>query len=191
MTMEPDPRLETGRLLLRRPVPDDGDAFAELLADPEVMRFIGGETVAREGVQAALERWLRRWDVNGFGPFAVERRADRQVIGRVGLIVWDRRTWVESSLAEAGDHARPELGWVFARAHWGQGYATEAAGALRTWARREQGIRWLISLIHPANIRSRRVAERLGATPGRTVKLFDSSPAVVWLHPGQQNRPDS
>jgi RimJ/RimL family protein N-acetyltransferase len=69
------------------------------------------------------------------------------------------------------------------RAHWGRGYATEAALATRTWAREELGIGRLISLIAPANVRSQRVAERLGCTPGETVTPFDTGAAVVWEHP--------
>jgi RimJ/RimL family protein N-acetyltransferase len=88
-----------------------------------------------------------------------------------------------STFAEAGNHAQPELGWALVRACWGNGYATEAARAVREWSRRERGIGRLISLIAPGNVRSQRVAERLGAQPGETVELFDSGPAVVWVHP--------
>ena len=99
------------------------------------------------------------------------------------MLVWDTRAWTQSTIAAAGDHAQPELGWALARAHWGAGYATEAAHAVRAWAREERHIRQLISLISPENVASQRVAERLGATPTDTVTLFDSGAAVVWVHP--------
>jgi RimJ/RimL family protein N-acetyltransferase len=175
--------LETRRLLLRVPRLDDAEAFAELLADPEVMRYLGGETVPLEGVPSVMQKWLDRWDANGFGPFALERRDDGRVIGRAGVIVWDTRNWRNTTLAEAGAHAQPELGWAVARSYWGNGYATEAARAVREWARLERGVRRLISLIHPENARSQRVAERLGAVPTEMVTLFASSPALVWVHP--------
>jgi len=175
--------IETERLRLRVPRPDDADAFAELLGDPEVMQFLGGETVPRADVPAVIEKWLGRWQANGFGPFVIERRDDGVIVGRAGLIVWDTRDWRNTTLADAGDFAQPELGWALARASWGKGYATEAAGAVREWARRERGIGRLISLINPANVRSALVAERLGAMPRETVELFDSGPAVLWLHP--------
>jgi RimJ/RimL family protein N-acetyltransferase len=76
-----------------------------------------------------------------------------------------------------------EIGWALVRAHWGRGYATEAARAVRDWARAERGYDRLISLIDPANVASQRVAERLGARPTETVQLFDSGDAVVWVHP--------
>jgi RimJ/RimL family protein N-acetyltransferase len=177
------PRIETARLVLRVPRLDDANAFADYLADPEVMRFLGGETVPRDEVASVLGRWLGRWQANGVGPFAIERRDDGRVIGRAGIIVWDTGDWRNSTWADAGDDAQPELGWALGRAHWGFGYATEAALAVREWARRERGVGRLISLINPDNVRSQRVAERLGATRAETITLFDSGPAVVWVHP--------
>ena len=177
------PRLETERLVLRMPRLEDADGAAELLTDPDVMRHLGGETVPRENVPAVLRRWLERWEANGFGHFVIERREDKRFLGRVGMIVWDTREWRHVTLAEAGEHAQPELGWALARADWGKGYATEAAAAVRAWARRERGIGRLISLINPKNTRSQQVAVRLGAQPAETVALFDSGPAIVWVHP--------
>ena len=103
--------------------------------------------------------------------------------GRTGMLVWDARTWKHTTFADAGEHAQPELGWALAREHWGQGYATEAASAVREWAYYERGLGRLVSLIAPANVRSERLAERLGCTRGETVDLWDTGPAVVWEHP--------
>jgi RimJ/RimL family protein N-acetyltransferase len=175
-------KIETERLVLRVPRLDDADAAFEFLADPEVMRYLGGETVPRANVPAVIEKWLGRWEANGFGPFMIERREDGAFVGRAGLIVWDTRDWRNTTLADAGEYAQPELGWALAREHWGHGYATEAARAVREWARQERGIGRLISLIHPENVRSQRVAGRLGARAAGTVTLLDSGPAVVWVH---------
>ncbi len=175
-------RLETERLLLRPPVPTDAPAAAELLADPDVMRFLGGETVPPEHTAAVVEKWQERWRQNGMGPFIVERR-DGRFVGRCGILVWDARRWTHTTLEEAGRYAQPELGWALVRAQWGNGYATEAARAVRAWARKDRGIDRLISLIARDNIASQHVAQRLGASPAETVKLFDSGDAVVWVHP--------
>jgi RimJ/RimL family protein N-acetyltransferase len=174
--------IETERLLLRMPRLDDAEGAAESLTDPEVMRFLGGQTVPREAVPAVIQKWLVRWNENGFGHFAIERREDGRFLGRVGCIVWDTREWTHVTLREAGEHGQVELGWALARFAWGHGYAFEAAVAARAWMR-ERGFERLISLIHPDNVRSQRLAERLGATPGETVTLFDSGPAVAWVHP--------
>ena len=61
--------------------------------------------------------------------------------------------------------------------------SAEAVLAVREWAYAERGIERLVSLIAPANVRSQRLAERLGATPGETVELFDGGPHVAWEHP--------
>ena len=174
--------IETERLTLRMPVPEDADAAAELLGDPEVMRFLGGHVVPREDVPAVIGKWLGRWTANRMGPFMLERRADGRFVGRCGILVWDTRDWRISTLTEAGEFAQPEIGWALARAHWGQGYATEAARAVATWARAEREARSLVSVIAPANIASQRVAERLGARPGETVTLADTGEAVIWQY---------
>ena len=175
--------IETERLTLRVPVPEDADAAAELLGDPEVMRFLGGQVVPREDVSAVIEKWLGRWTANRMGPFMLERRDDGRFVGRCGILVWDARDWRISTLAGAGEFAQLEIGWALVRAHWGRGYATEAARAVATWARAERGARSLVSVIAPGNIASRRVAERLGAQPGATITLADSGDAVVWTYP--------
>jgi len=175
--------LRTDRLDLRLPTLDDVEAAGAVLGDERVRVFLGGGVVPREHWRGALERWIDRWELNDMGPFVIERREDGAFIGRVGLIVWDTRTWTDSTFADAGEFAQPELGWALAHAHWGNGYATEAARAVRDWVRAERGVTRLISVIAPANVASQRVAERLGATPTETIQLYDTGDAVVWVHP--------
>jgi RimJ/RimL family protein N-acetyltransferase len=177
------PRIETERLLLRLPRLDDADAAAEYLADPEVMRYLGGQVVPRADAPAVVQKWIDRWEATGVGQFVIERCDDGRVLGRVGLLVWDTRDWSHATFSYRDENAQPELGWVLARDHWGHGYATEAAVAAREWSRRECGIARLISLIEPANVRSQRVAERLGASRGESVMLSDAGRADVWAHP--------
>ena len=176
--------IETERLLLRKPRLEDARAALALITDPVAMEFIGGvHPDASADPDFVVRRWLERWDDNGCGPFSIVRREGGSWLGRTGLLVWDVRTWTHTSFASAGKFAQPELGWALAREHWGQGYATEAVLAVRGWAYVERGFERLVSLIAPANVRSGRLAERLGATPGETVELFDNGPHVVWEHP--------
>jgi RimJ/RimL family protein N-acetyltransferase len=81
----------------------------------------------------------------------VERRADREPLGRLGL--WYPETWPDV-----------EIGWRFYRAAWGQGYATEAARAALGWIWTTQPFDHLISLIVAGNTPSQRLAQRLGHT---------------------------
>jgi RimJ/RimL family protein N-acetyltransferase len=171
--------LETERLVLRKPRLDDVADVLAFVEDEEVMRWLGGTTGDRAATVATIERWLAQWEQNGIGHFSVEHEG--HVIGRVGFLVWDADGWKVSSYADAAEPVT-ELGWAIAREHWGHGYATEAAQALRTWAYDDVGLEHLISLIAPNNHRSMRVAEKLGATRGETMAL-DGKPIVVWQHP--------
>ena len=76
--------------MLRKPRPEDVDDMLDFVGDDEVMRWIGGEAGGRETAIRQVEKWIARWDANGVGPFAVVHEG--RVIGRVGLLVWDRRS---------------------------------------------------------------------------------------------------
>jgi RimJ/RimL family protein N-acetyltransferase len=157
--------IETERLLLRLPRIVDASGLLEAFADPEAMRYIGdGSTTDLAGAEEAVDRWLERWDAWGIGMFVVERAEDARVLGRAGFLRWDPETW------EIGG-SETELGWGLAREHWGHGYATEAALALRDWALGERGLTRLISLIQHENLRSVRVAEKLGERYERDVEV--------------------
>jgi len=176
--------IQTERLLLRKPALEDAQGALALITDPVAMAFLGGvHPDAASDPEFVVRRWLERWDGNDCGPFSVVRLEDDRWLGRTGLLVWDVRTWTHTTFADAGEFAQPELGWALAREHWGRGYATEAAFAVREWAYAERGFQRLISLIDGANRRSQRVAERLGAKPGKTIELFDNGPHLVWEHP--------
>lgn len=172
--------IETERLLLRLPRLEDVDAYARAFADRETMRYLGdGSTATREQVERGIGFWLDRWEVNGVGLFSVESRETGQLVGRVGFLVWDTASWDTSSFAEAGERAEVELGWTMFREHWGHGYATEAALALRDWGIAERGLTRLISLIRHGNDRSVRVAEKIGETyEGEIVMMGE--PAMLY-----------
>lgn len=178
--------LYTDRLCLRTPTPQDAEALYDLFADPEVMQGLGKDPVsAVEEVRAVIEGMLDGWRTDGLGAFILETtETDRLVVGQAGLMIFDTRGWTPSTWANAGSHAQPELGWALIRGHWGHGYATEAAAAIRGWAREARSIDRLVSLISADNVRSQRVAERLGAVPTESVTpLHAGRKTVVWRHP--------
>lgn len=157
--------IETERLLLRLPRAGDAPGLLEAFADPEAMRFIGdGSTTDLAGAEQAVARWLERWDAWGIGMWVIERQEDGHVLGRAGFLRWNPETW------EIGG-SETEIGWGLAREHWGRGYATEAALALRDWAFDERRLARLISLIQPDNQPSIRVAEKLGEQYERDVEV--------------------
>src|SRR5207247_5351931 len=119
------------------------------------------------------------------GPFILETAAtNRQVVGQAGLMIFDTRGWTPSTWANAGTHGQAELGWALIRAHWGHGYATEAASAIRQWAHECRSIERLVSLISAGNVRSQPGAERRGAIPTETATPVDSGRHTRrWDHP--------
>jgi RimJ/RimL family protein N-acetyltransferase len=177
--------LYTERLFLRTPAPRDADALYDLFTDSDVMHGLNKEPVsAPHEARAIIQEWIAAWRTDGLGPFIIETAVTKpQVVGQAGLMIFDTRGWTPSTWANAGSHRQPELGWALMQAHWGHGYATEAAAAIRDWAYESRSIDLLVSLISPNNVRSQRVAERLGATPTETVTpAHTKKKTVVWRH---------
>jgi RimJ/RimL family protein N-acetyltransferase len=146
--------LKTERLLLRAFRPDDWPDVHAYGSDPEVVRFMdwGPNTIEesrhhtnRAAATGAVTPQLRF-------PYAVERTADRRVIGSVELSM--------TSL----DHRRAEMGYVLASGAWGQGYATEAAAALVAYGFGPLDLHRIAATCDPDNIGSARVLEKLGMT---------------------------
>jgi RimJ/RimL family protein N-acetyltransferase len=178
--------IETERLLLRLPEPEDADGVARFMADPEVMRYIGaGQTGTYDDAVERIELHRRKWERDGFGLFSVLRRDTGEFIGRVGLLAWDPVLWEPGTRHGIGNDAEIELGWTLDRTAWGHGYATEAAIAARDWALREVRPRRLISLIHPDNVRSIRVAERIGSGYERDIFTARGVIAQLWSLPSR------
>lgn len=161
-------RLRTERLVLRRPRSEDAAAFTPHWQDAEAVEYVGG-TKTRGEVDTMVERLIRHWDWYGIGEFTVERREDGEILGRVGLQLWDPGDWTNGKRARLEGDVETELGWKLGREHWGRGYATEAAAAVRDWALGELGLTRLISLIAFENAASVRVAEKIGETFERDV----------------------
>ena len=133
--------------------------------------------------RAVIEGGIDGWLTDGVGPFVLETAAAGRVVGWAGVMIFDTRGWIPSTWAAAGRHAQPELGWALLRTQWGLGYATEASAAIRDWAYEAHPVDVLVSLISPDNVRSQRVAARIGAVPTERVAPVDSGKeAVVWRH---------
>jgi RimJ/RimL family protein N-acetyltransferase len=157
--------LRTQRLVLRRWREDDAPAMAAINRDPEVARHLN-RPVDDAAVAAFFDQMVGHWDAHGFGPWALESSepgAQRRFLGFAGL------AYIPPYLAAATGRG-PELGWRLARDAWGRGLATEAARAARDDAFDRLELPELISIIHPDNQRSQRVATKLGMTRDRQVE---------------------
>jgi RimJ/RimL family protein N-acetyltransferase len=141
--------LETDRLILRMWRPSDFDAYAAMCADPEVMRYLGGNIFDKAQAWRHMAFLVGHWELLGYGHWAVEEKATGDFVGRIGFMNPDG--WPGF-----------EIGWTLRRQSWGRGYATEAAKRALTYGFDELDKDHVISLIHPDNRGSKRVAERLG-----------------------------
>jgi RimJ/RimL family protein N-acetyltransferase len=147
--------LETPRLRLRQPDTADAEAFMDIFWDPEVVanqqvtltEAPGDLELARRKTGALVDHWASR----GYGLWTVIEKGGDRIIGCVGLQKWDG--WPDV-----------ELAWVLHRSRWGQGLATEAARAALDWAWSETGTDHVISLINAGDLRSMRVAIKVGET---------------------------
>jgi RimJ/RimL family protein N-acetyltransferase len=146
--------LKTDRLLLRRWRESDRLPFQAMNADPRVMEFMPSLLAPAES-DALITRIESHFARHGLGLFAAERLDDATFAGFIGL-----------SVPAFDAHFMPavEIGWRLAFDFWGQGLATEGARAVAHYAFDEVGLDSIVSFTVPANMRSRRVMERIGMT---------------------------
>lgn len=132
-------------------LPADLEALWEIFTDPKVMASFNSPPFTRNQMNGWLDRNLAHQEQYGYGLFSVILKHSRELIGNCGL----------ENMELAGGRTT-ELGYDFRSDHWRQGYATEAAAAVRDYAFRDLGLPNLISLIRVGNQASRRVAEKIG-----------------------------
>lgn len=147
--------IETDRLVLRPPQDRDRDAIAEMNADPRVGEWLAS-VLTRAESDALVDRILAYIAEHGFGFWAVERKADRAVIGLAGLLTMDESLPPGPAL---------EAAWRLAPSAWGSGYASEAASAAVAWGFAHRDAPEIIAITAQSNLRSQAVMRRIGMTP--------------------------
>ncbi len=161
--MDRDFALETDRLILRPFRERDLAVYAEINADPAVVEFLGGVPLSRAESDGQANGANQCFAVRRFGKIAVERRGDGAFLGMCGLSV---ESWFPDDL---------EIGWRLARAHWGYGYATEAASAWLAYGFESLGAPRIVSVADALNIRSIAVMRRIGMNFDHALRLSDES----------------
>jgi RimJ/RimL family protein N-acetyltransferase len=144
-------QLETERLILRPMLETDFDALLRIFTDPKVMAAFNHPPFTGEQMRRWLQRNLDHQNQYGYGLFSVILKSTGELIGDCGLEQMD-------------DQGAAELGYDFRSDFWNQGYASEAATAVRDYAFSVLGLPKLISLIRVGNLASKRVAEKVGMT---------------------------
>lgn len=146
--------LETNRLIFRHLVMDDLDELLALYSDPEIRKYFPDGVKNYEDTKEELE-----WFMNGhpdhpeLGLWATVYKETGKFIGRCGLLPWEINNKLEI-----------EVAYLLDRNFWHQGLATEAAKGILTYAFNNLYLHRIICLMHPDNIASQKVAERIGMT---------------------------
>ncbi len=163
------PTIQTDRLILRLPGIDDFEGFAQMHADEEATRHIGGVLTRAEAWRKFLQM-PGAWAVQGFAMFSVIDRNSGEWLGQLGP--WQPEGWPGT-----------EIGWAFKRSAWGRGYATEAAVAAIDWTFANLGWSEVIHSISPDNRASQALAQRLGSSnrgPGGLPYPYDKVAIDIW-----------
>jgi RimJ/RimL family protein N-acetyltransferase len=161
------PPVETERLLLRAWSETDVEPYARMLADLQVMHYMGFGLAAtakhlaaaampreaRKQARRAIAFYTSHWAEHGLGHWAVEERASGLLIGRIGLF---------RHLDWTADSSNVEVGWLLARSAWDRGFATEGGTASLAFAFERLRVERVVSITRPGNVRSERVMQRLG-----------------------------
>src|SRR6185369_3079349 len=146
--------LRTERLRLRRWREEDRAPFAAMNADPRVMEHFPA-LLSRDESDALVARIEAHLAQHGFAQWAVEIPGVTPFAGFVGLSI---------PRFEATFTPCVEIGWRLAADYWGQGFATEGAKAALEFGFKQLGLAEILSFTVPANLRSRRVMEKIGMT---------------------------
>ena len=147
--MQPPETLATSRLRLRPPQLEDAQAiFAGYAQDRAVTKYLTWRPHRDiDETRAFLQSCLAGWQDASAFPWAIIRTVDGQLLGMVELRV---------------DGHRVDLGYVLARRAWGQGYMTEAVGALMEWVWQQPGVYRVWAVCDIENQASARVLEKVG-----------------------------
>jgi ribosomal-protein-alanine N-acetyltransferase len=160
-------QLKTDRLILRSFREEDVDAMAQLFANPDFMRFSLGAFTERKQTIAFIEK-VMDWDRSGIpSQFAVVPSGENAIVGYCGFY---------HHVEVAGE---VEIGYRLHPDYWNRGLMTEAACAVRDHGFRDWKLSRVISLVHPENIASRRVAEKNGMAIEMQI-TFRGFPALVY-----------
>jgi len=161
--------IETERLTFRKYKMDDLDFYYSMLADPEMMRYIGnGKTKnlgeSKEKLNLIINNYMA---YNGLGIMLACRKDDGALIGHVGFVP-----------QKIDGTVQVELGYWIAQKYWGKGYGTEAAKAFLNYGLYTLGIDELISIIQKGNAPSINIARKIGMKFKKDIVYYSKNVAI-------------
>ena len=156
----PIPELLTARLRLRTFAEADAEVFHRIMAEEGVLRYFPStQPPSLEQVSKMIGWFLNHWQEHGFGDWVVESRATGELMGRCGLLY-------------IRDTRETEIDFLLGKAFWGKGYATEAARASLEYGFKALRLESVVGIVHPENLASQRVLEKLGMRQTRRTQYF-------------------
>jgi [ribosomal protein S5]-alanine N-acetyltransferase len=146
------PTITTNRLALRPFASDDVDPLYRIMSNPKVMSYFPPAPLPPpERIERIIQGQLKHWEKHGYGWWAVQQLTSAELIGWAGL----------QYLPDTDEN---EVAYLLGQPFWGQGFATEAAGASLDFAFNSLGLSSIVGIVHHENLASQRVLEKLGMT---------------------------
>ena len=144
------PTITTSRLILRAFTKEDVDPLHHILGEKDILRYFPSPSPpSRDKVEKLISARLKHWEEHGFGWWGVEPRSKKQLIGWSGLLFLPETEEIE-------------VGYLLDKAFWGKGLATEAAQVCLQYGFEKVEAESIIAIVHPENVASQRVIEKLG-----------------------------
>jgi [ribosomal protein S5]-alanine N-acetyltransferase len=143
--------LETERMILRPLLASDAEELFQIQCKADTMRFLGGKSVSTEKIRALITQNAPKQSGTGLGMRAAILKSSGKLVGRCGLFA-----------SEVDGDTEIELAYLIDVDSASRGLATEAARILTDHASKDLDLKRIVALIHPANLASIRVAEKIG-----------------------------
>jgi len=153
--------LETSRLYLRDFNNTDIEPIAKMIADIDVMRYVGsGITLPREHAEKTIENWPKYGEKHGFTNWALVRKEGDVLIGNCGF------NWLP-------DNSDVEISYLLDKPYWNNGFATEIALSTMKYGFDRLGLKRIAGLVYPQNTASIHVLEKLGMKYEKDIRFWD------------------
>lgn len=148
---------ETERLNIRTWQTEDIPTYAQIIADAEVMKYIGkGEPQHYDIAETYIKNCIINIAEKGWARFAVERKENKELIGFCGFSEYNNEL---------------DFGWRYAKKHWGQGYGTEAAKVVLILGHQKFKFPRIVCISDINNIASLNIIQKIGMTYEKRIHL--------------------
>lgn len=164
-------KIETKRLILRQFSNEDWKDIHHCYSNKEVTKYTFGHSLTESESWRVMAGMIGHWHLRGYGPYAIEEKKSKKVIGTAGF--WYPNDWPEL-----------EIKWALSRQYWGKGYASEAARSVQKTALECFSKNSLISFIHSENSASIQLALAIKAVFEKQME-FRGGSWHVYRHPSK------